>query len=42
MTMTIVVLAVLAALWVAAVIWLVDEVTFDYTPDYLNNDEDEV
>lgn len=30
-------LAVLAALWVAAVIWLIDEVAFDYTPDYLND-----
>lgn len=34
-------LAVLAALWVAAVIWLIDEVAFDYTPDYLNDNNDE-
>lgn len=43
--MTIITLAVLAALWVAAVIWLIDEIVLDYTPDYLNDNttnEDEV
>lgn len=40
-TTTIIILAVLAALWIAAVIWLIDEVVLDYTPDYLNNEENE-
>lgn len=39
MTMTIVVLAILAALWVAAVIWLIDEIVLDYTPEYLEEEE---
>lgn len=37
--MTIVVLAILAALWVAAVIWLIDEIVLDYTPEYLEEEE---
>lgn len=41
MTTAIITLAVLAALWIAAVIWLIDEVVLDYTPDYLNNEENE-
>jgi hypothetical protein len=41
MTTSIVVLAVLAALWIAAVIWLIDEVVLDYTPDYLDPEDKE-
>lgn len=39
-TTAIVVLAVLAALWLAAIIWLIDEVRLDYTPDYLDKTND--
>ena len=31
-------LAVAAALWIAAVIWLIDEVVLDYQPDYLEDE----
>lgn len=33
-------LAVAAALWIAAVIWLIDEVVLDYQPDYLGDDHE--
>jgi hypothetical protein len=33
-------LAVAAALWIAAVIWLIDEVVLDYQPDYLEDDHE--
>lgn len=32
-------LAIAAALWIAAVIWLIDEVVLDYQPDYTEDEE---
>jgi hypothetical protein len=34
-------LAIVAACWVAAFIWVIDEVIIDYRPDYLEDDHEQ-